>query len=217
MGDPKFSRKKYETPSHPWQKERIDREATLKKKYGLKNRREIWKSETILRGLRSQSRLLMARRGEDQAEKEKKLLLNRVTKLGLLPLESTLDDILALNTEGILSRRLQTLVYLHGLASTTRQARQLVIHGHISVNGRKVRVPSYIVKKGEEESIKYSVLSPLNEEGHPVRPKGDTQSELVEKPPEDERKQPSVQKLEKLSHTKKLEKELDVKQTLEEE
>jgi len=181
MGDPKFSRKKYATPSHPWQKARIERETTLKKKYGLKNRKEIWKSETILRGFRSQARLLLARSGEEQAEKEKQQVLNRVINFGLLPLDSTLDDILALDVERVISRRLQTLVYLRGLSSTTRQARQLIIHGHISVGGRKVRVPSYMVRKNEEDTIAYSQLSPLNEEEHPVRPKADALDEFAEK------------------------------------
>ena len=44
MGDPKRLRKKYETPSHPWEEERIKRETELMKKYGLKNKREIWKA-----------------------------------------------------------------------------------------------------------------------------------------------------------------------------
>jgi small subunit ribosomal protein S4 len=38
------------------------------------------------------------------------------------------------------------------------------------VNGRKVRIPSYLVKKEEEESISYSPSSPLKEEEHPSRP-----------------------------------------------
>ncbi len=42
MGDPKFSRKKYETPNHPWQTARIKEEKDICKKYGLKNKTEIW-------------------------------------------------------------------------------------------------------------------------------------------------------------------------------
>jgi small subunit ribosomal protein S4 len=178
MGDPKFPRKKYERPSHPWQKERIEKDATLIKKYGLTNRKEIWKSETILRNISSQARTLLAKAGDVQAEKEKKQLLQRMTNLSLLPLNANLDDILALNVENILSRRLQTLVYLHGLASTPKQARQLIIHGHISIKEKTVRVPSYMVPKTEEDAISYSILSPLNEEDHPVRPK--TEVEIPE-------------------------------------
>jgi len=46
MGKPKFSRKKYETPSHPWQEDRIKAENELVKKYGLKNKKEVWKART---------------------------------------------------------------------------------------------------------------------------------------------------------------------------
>jgi len=73
--------------------------------------------------------------------------------------------------EDILGRRLQTLVYIHGLARTPKQARQLIVHGHIAIDERKVRVPSYLVRKDEEEKISYSYSSPLNDEMHPMRPK----------------------------------------------
>ena len=52
MGDPKFSRKKYETPSHPWQADRIKEENELIKKYGLKNKKEVWKVKSLLRNFR---------------------------------------------------------------------------------------------------------------------------------------------------------------------
>ena len=42
MGDPKKIRKKYSTPSHPWQKARIDEEKVVKRDFGLKNKKEIW-------------------------------------------------------------------------------------------------------------------------------------------------------------------------------
>ena len=170
MGDPKFPRKKYETPSHPWEAERIKRESDLVEKYGLKNKREVWKAETFLRRIREQARKLFAMGGEE-AEKEKEKLLKRLFKLGILPENATLDDVLALTVEDILVRRLQTLVYLHGLAKTPKQARQFIVHGHIAINGRKVRVPSYLVKKEEEDKITYSPHSPLNDELHPMRPK----------------------------------------------
>mgnify|MGYP000424446651 CR=1 FL=1 len=171
MGDPKFPRKKYETPSHPWEAERIGREKEILHKYGLKNKREIWKAETFLRRIREQARRLLAMAGEEQAEKEKEKLLKRLAKLGILPENASLDDVLALTIEDILARRLQTLVYLHGLAKTPKQARQFIVHGHIAVDGRKVRVPSYLVEKEEEDKISYSYSSPLNDELHPMRPK----------------------------------------------
>ena len=56
----------------------------------------------------------------------------------------------------LLESRLDNLVYRLGFARTRRQARQLVTHGHILVNGKKLDIPSYIVKVGEEVSVKES-------------------------------------------------------------
>jgi len=49
----------------------------------------------------------------------------------------------------LLERRLDNLVFRLGLARTRRQARQLVTHGHITVNGQRVNIPSYLVKVGD--------------------------------------------------------------------
>ena len=46
-------------------------------------------------------------------------------------------------------RRLDNVVYRMGFAMTRRQARQLVNHGHFTVNGKKVNIPSYLVKAGD--------------------------------------------------------------------
>jgi len=53
-----------------------------------------------------------------------------------------------------LERRLDNVVYRLGLASSRRQARQLVRHGHIQVDSRKVNIPSYEVSVGEEVAIR---------------------------------------------------------------
>lgn len=190
MGDPRFPRKKYETPSHPWEGERIKREREILYKYGLKNKKEIWKAETFLRRIRGEARRLLARTGEE-SEEEKEKFLKRLARLGILPENSTLDDVLALNIENILARRLQTLVYLHGLAKTPKHARQLIVHGHIAIDERKVRVPSYIVRKMEEDKIKYSYSSPLNDEMHPMRPKIEEKDLLERRGMEEEIKEES--------------------------
>jgi small subunit ribosomal protein S4 len=54
----------------------------------------------------------------------------------------------------LLERRLDNVVYRMGFASTRRFARQLVTHGHVLVNGKKVNVPSYLVKEGDRIEIK---------------------------------------------------------------
>jgi small subunit ribosomal protein S4 len=53
----------------------------------------------------------------------------------------------------LLERRLDNVVYRLGLASNRRQARQLVLHGHINLNGRRVNIPSCLVRPGDIVSI----------------------------------------------------------------
>src|SRR5438046_10702835 len=54
----------------------------------------------------------------------------------------------------LLERRLDNAVYRAGFSTSRRQARQLVNHGHILVNGRKVNIPSFQVKQGDVISVK---------------------------------------------------------------
>ena len=56
----------------------------------------------------------------------------------------------------ILETRLDNVVYRLGWGSSRAEARQLVVHGHFTVNGQKVDIPSYLVKPGEVISIKDS-------------------------------------------------------------
>lgn len=203
MGKPKFSRKKYVTPSHPWQEERIKEENELIKKYGLKNKREVWRAETSLRKYRGQARELLAKigTGDAQIKKESDQLLMHLSRMNILPAKSTLDDVLALESESILSRRLQTLAYLKGLANTPTQARQLISHGHIAIGDRRVTVPGYMVTKDEEGEIGYTSDSPLNDVMHPARPLADFKSALIKKeekpteePPKEEIPEPEKPK-----------------------
>ena len=162
----KRQRKKYQRPSHPWEKDRMDAEDKLLRQYGLYRKKEIWKTTAVLRNFRHQARLLLAASGP-QAELETKQLLTKLHRLGLVDENATLDDVLGLNVENLLDRRLQTLVYKKGLAKTPRQARQLVLHGHISIAGRKVTVPSYIVPIDEEGIISHVAGSPFESQLKP--------------------------------------------------
>ena len=170
MGDPKFPSKHYNTPSHPWQKVRMEQESNLMHQYGLKNKKEIWRADTKVREMRRQARKLTATSTETQAQKEKILLLAKLNRLGMLEQDSALEDVLRMNPENILDRRLQTQVYLQGLSSTVKQARQLIVHGHISVDGAITRVPGMTVTRLQEKNITYSPSSALNSDLHPVRP-----------------------------------------------
>ncbi|MEM0492764.1 MAG: 30S ribosomal protein S4 [Candidatus Thermoplasmatota archaeon] len=177
MGKPKFPRRKYAKPLHPWKEERIKTEKELIRKYGLKNHKEVWKAKTLLRKYRAQARELLGKiSGSDpQVKKESEQLLLRLTRINLLPENPTLDDVLSLDVENILARRLQTLVYHRGLATTIKHARQLITHGHIAVGSRKVTIPGYIVTKDEDNLITYNPCSPLNTTSHPARPKTEIQ------------------------------------------
>lgn len=54
----------------------------------------------------------------------------------------------------LLERRLDNVVYRLGLASSRNEARQLVTHGHFEVNGRKVNIPSFLVRVGDEVVVR---------------------------------------------------------------
>lgn len=192
MGSPKFTHRKYSTPSHPWQSERIQSENELKKQYGLKNKKEIWKASSKLRTMRHNARHVIAQSasGVPQIEVEKQQQLASRTRMGMLDSGSKISDILTLELGSILSRRLQTLVYHRGLASTMKQSRQFIVHGHISMGGRIVRTPSQLVPKSMEDSITINEYSPLFDEEHPMRVKatpGDERAETGEPPARRER------------------------------
>jgi small subunit ribosomal protein S4 len=162
----------YDTPSHPWQGERIKAEHEIVRQYGLKNKTEVWKAQTILRDFRTQSRELQARvrAGEVQAKIEADNLLTKCARIGVLPVEgATLNDILTLTDLKILERRLQTIVYRKGLTNSMKQARQMIVHGHIYMNGHRVTIPGYIVTRAEESSIEYNPSSPYTDDMHPMR------------------------------------------------
>ncbi len=170
--------KSYETPNHPWQDTRMAGEVELVKAYGLRNKREVWKAESILRKYRSDAMSLLAivassPDGElkGHAKVEADQILGRLIRYGILKPDSGVDDILGLKSENILERRLQTQVLRLGLARTIRQSRQFITHGHIAINGRRATVPSMLISKEDEMNIAYYGESPLTTESHPERPR----------------------------------------------
>ncbi|KKN51970.1 hypothetical protein LCGC14_0617510 [marine sediment metagenome] len=161
MGDPRRNKKKFKKPKHPFQKERIREELEFLGRYGLRNKREFWKSRTILANWRS-----LARRSrtlpKERAVEAQQTLIRKLNRLGIIGAEAAFEDILLLTVEDVLKRRLQTLVYEKGLASTVYQARQYITHGHIQVGAKKIDAPSYIVKKDEENLIRFAPNSPIS-------------------------------------------------------
>jgi len=77
--------------------------------------------------------------------------------------------VLSLDETDILERRLQTVVYRKGLASTPQQARQFITHGHITVDGARAKAPSRKIEAGEEALVEYDERSPIADELHPAR------------------------------------------------
>jgi len=136
MGDPKKLRKKYSTPNHPWQKERINEEKKLIREYGLKNKNEIWKINSILKKYHSEAKRLIASRTK-QSEIEKEAILKKLNSLNLVGDGADIHDILEISLKDILDRRLQTILVKKSYARTMTQSRQFITHDHVLVNGKK--------------------------------------------------------------------------------
>jgi len=160
MGDPRRLKKKFKKPAHPYQKERMVEELEFLGKYGLRNKREFWKSRTMLgkwRNIARQSRTLR----REQALEVQSTLIKKLQRLGVIGPEAEFDDVLLLTVEDVLKRRLQTLVFEKGLARTIYEARQKIVHNHIQVGNKRINSPSYMVKKEEEDLITFAPSSPF--------------------------------------------------------
>ncbi len=191
MGDPRKTRKKYDTPQHPWQKERMDQESVFLKEYGLKNKKEIWKMNYILRSFALQAKKLISLKSK-QAEKEKELLLEKLKVLGLLPATARIEDVLGLSLKDILERRLQTKVFRNDLAKSIKQSRQFIVHHHIFVGDKKITSPSYLVKVNEEAQLTFASKSPYFDVEHPER--NVVKEEIKEKKPKKEETKKVIKK-----------------------
>jgi small subunit ribosomal protein S4 len=168
MGDPKKQRKSYETPRHPWRRDQLEVELRLVGEYGLRNKRELWRYKTMLSQVRGIARSMLGASEQERAKLEREYLA-KLGRMGLLPEAASIDEILDLEIRDLMERRLQTMVFRRGMAKTLYQARQLVSHGHISVAGRIISVPGYMVKRDEEQKLKYFSHSPLSKSDHPLR------------------------------------------------
>jgi small subunit ribosomal protein S4 len=168
MGDPRKQRKKYSGPQHPWNKARIDEEKILVTEYGLKNKKELWKMTSKLSNFRKQAKSLIARK-DKQGEIEKADFLKKLSKLGLVTIESSLDDVLDLSVKDLLERRLQTILFRKSFARSINQARQFIVHEHVFYDGHKLDVPSFLVFAGTEESVTFDPKSALSDPEHPER------------------------------------------------
>ncbi len=162
MGDPKNPRRNWRKPKRPLNYELKMEELKTLGTFGLKTKRELWKAHTELSRLRHQARSLLALREEVRQEKEP-VLMNSLRRVGLVKDNSTLDDVLNLQVNDLLARRLQTVVLKKLGFKTPYQARQAVSHGHVMIGDRVVTVPSYVVTTDEEKNVRLAPESSLKE------------------------------------------------------
>ena len=162
MGDPKTSRRVWQKPKRPLNYDLIMDELKTLGTFGLKTKRELWKTQTELSRVRLQARSLLALR-QDERERKEPILMQSLSKIGLVNEDSTLDDVLNLQVTDLLSRRLQTIAQKKLYFKTPYQARQAIVHGHIMIGDSVVTIPSYIVKTDEETKIHLIPESRFNE------------------------------------------------------
>jgi len=139
-------KKMFEKPRKAYEKSRIEEENRIVERYGLKNKREVWKTLSKVNYFRSRAKEL-AKLGKDEQE----VLFNKLRAIGLNT--STIADVLALKVEDLLERRLPTILVKKKLANTTSQARQMVSHKRVLVDRKIINIPSYLVPVSQEGSI----------------------------------------------------------------
>ena len=148
-------RKKFELPRKAFDKPRIIEENKLKEKYGLKNKKELWKANAKVNYFRSRAKSLINVSLDEQGK-----LFQKLNSIGLGV--SSIADVLALTTEDLLRRRLPSIMVKKDIANTSKHARQMVVHKRVLVKNRVVNIPGYLVRSDEENliSIKKRVRKP---------------------------------------------------------
>lgn len=142
----KKEHKKYSKPKQPFDKERLIEEAEIKKEFGLKNKKELWKSDSMIKSIKNRAKKLISANKEEQT-----LLFDRLKKIGLIT--DSIADVLSLDKTDYLKRRLQTIIVMKKLATTSKGARQLITHKKVIVGKNVVDSPSYIVPVELENKI----------------------------------------------------------------
>ena len=184
MGDTKNFRRVWKKPKRPLNFDLKMDELKILGTFGLKTKRELWKARTELSRVRNQARSLLALR-QDVREQKEPILMNSLSKVGYVQSDATLDDVLNLEINDLLGRRLQTIVQKKFYFKTPYQARQAVSHGHVLIGDQIVNIPSYLVKVDEEDKVKLTSESVFNEIlSKPESDLGSPETENIEIPTE---------------------------------
>jgi len=180
----KRKHKTYSKPKRPFDKVRIEEEAVIKKDYGLKNKKEIWKADARIKSIREKAKKLIG-----VNEEEQKALFDRLKKTGFDV--NSISDVLSLDKKDYLDRRLQTILVKKKLATTPKSARQLITHKKVLVGGKVVNSPSYIVpiqledkivlkEKPKKKKVKISSDAPQENQAEKLENEEQTKEEIKE-------------------------------------
>ena len=112
----------------------------------MKNKKEIWKADAKVKSMREKAKKLIS--ADAGAQKK---LFDQLNKIGI-KVES-IADVLGLELQDYLNRRLQTVILNKGIANKIKHARQMITHKKVLVNGKVVSTPSYIVPVAFEDKI----------------------------------------------------------------
>merc|ERR1711881_404961 len=148
-------------PRRPFEREKLINELKLVGTYGLRCKREVWRTQLTLAKLRKAARILLTLDENDPRRLfEGEALIRRMVRIGLLKdSERKLDYVLGLTISQFMERRLQTLVVKRKLASSVHAARVLIYQRHISVGKQMVNIPSFVVRVSSEQHIQHAATS----------------------------------------------------------
>jgi len=150
MGDIRKKRRLYSRPKKLYDRVRIDAENEIVKKYGLKNKKEIWKAKSFVSKLRKRAKDLIGTQKEKQ-----QTFFEKLNRMGISV--SEISDVLGLTEENLLNRRLQSVLVKKKLARSPNQARQLIVHKNVIVGKNVVNIPSFLVTRDLEDKISLKI------------------------------------------------------------
>ncbi len=154
---PKRKRKMFTRPRKLYESKRIADENVLVKKYGLKNKREIWKANFAVEKIRKIAKDLIT-----APEEKKQKFIEKQKARGFAV--NSIADILGLTNEDYLKRRLQSILVKKGLVTTPKQARQFIVHKHVTIFGNKINIPSHLTTVEEEANVELKLVRPIKKE-----------------------------------------------------